>query len=110
VLDVAVDSPAGAPAAPPEKECPIVRDAGCYAVWRTALERGAVAAPLRIQDEGLFAEAREAQAQLDKAGLRHVKFAITPFGVRLSGAKDDAERRRAIRAVWPAVLGPLRLD
>ena len=60
--------------------------------------------------EKIQAEARAAQAELEGAGLRHVQLALGPFGVRLKGARDDAEKRRALRAIWPAILGPLRVE
>ena len=75
-----------------------------------AQRQGPVAAPLVFEVEGLQAEARAAQAELATAGLRHVQLAVGPFGVRLKGARDDAEKRRALRTIWPAILGPLRVE
>ena len=108
-LEVGVDARL-ASAAPPPRGCPAVRDAGCYEQWREALRQGPVAAPLVFEVEGLQAEARAAQAELATAGLRHVQLAVGPFGVRLKGARDDAEKRRALRTIWPAMLGPLRVE
>ena len=60
--------------------------------------------------EGLQAEARAAQEELARAGLAHVEIGLSPYGVKLKNVKDSAEKRRALRAIWPAILGPLRLD
>ncbi len=64
---------------------------------------------LSFEDAGLMAEIRAAQGELDRAGLK-LRVAVSAFGVRLLGAKDDAERRRGLRAIWPTILGPLRID
>ena len=89
----------------------------CYAVQverltrQEAVEAPPAAMPRFVFDlEGLQAEAKAAQALLDQAGLSQVRVALSPFGVKLSGAKDDEEKRRALIALYPAVLGPLRLD
>ena len=82
-----------------------MKDAACYAQFRAAPQPRIV-----FELEGLQAEAKAAQDELDKAGLKSVSVAISPWGVKLRGAKDAAEKRRALRAVWPAILGTLRLD
>ena len=87
--------------------CPVIRDADCYEKWRAAAEPGD---KLVFELEGLEAEARAAQRELDSAGLSHVKVALSGAGVRLKGARDEQERRRALQAIWPAILGPLRLE
>ena len=102
VIEVAVD------VAPPEPgplpTCPTVKDAACYEQFRRhQLPR------MTFELEGLQAEAKAAQKLLDDAGLK-VTVAISPWGVKLKGAKDDAEKRQALIAIWPAILGPLRLD
>ena len=94
-------------------EAPIlIASAACYAVQR---ERLAVMSDsnlprLVFELEGLQAEAKAAQALLDKAGLAQVQIGLSPFGIKLTGAKDEEEKRRALVALYPAVLGPLRLD
>jgi hypothetical protein len=60
--------------------------------------------------EGLQFEARAAQKRLDDAGLAKITLQLSPFGIRLKGARDEAESRKAIVAIYPAILGPLRLD
>jgi hypothetical protein len=103
VIEIAVDTPF-APAAPPPS-CTMVKDAACYAQFRAH-------PPERIifEIEGLQAEMKAAQEELRRAGLGQVEVAISPYGVRLKGVRDEAERRKALRAIWPAILGPLRLD
>ena len=103
VVEVLIDTPAPPPAGKPT--CETVKDAACYAQFRAAPQPRIV-----FELEGLQAEAKAAQDELDKAGLKSVSVAISPWGVKLRGAKDAAEKRRALRAVWPAILGPLRLD
>ena len=86
--------------------------AACYQAWRSRLSRtlSADAPSLAFEDAGLFAQLKAAQAELERAGLPALKLALTPFGVRIKGAKDEAERRRALRAIWSTLLGPLRLE
>ena len=91
---------------PPEKPaCASIKDAACYAQFRAAPQPRMI-----FELEGLQAEARAAQEELAKAGLPNLEVAISPWGVKLKGAKSDAEKRRALKAIWPAILGPLRLD
>jgi hypothetical protein len=103
VIEVLIDTPPPAPAARPS--CPAVTDAACYAQFRAAPQPKMV-----FELEGVQAEARAAQEELAKAGLAHIQVALSPWGVKLKGVKDDAEKRKALRAIWPAILGPLRLD
>ena len=70
------------------------------ALSAAALNRAGLG-PLRAEVSG---------AELRRAGLGQVEVAISPYGVRLKGVRDEAERRKALRAIWPAILGPLRLD
>jgi hypothetical protein len=103
VIEAFVDTPLPRPAAPPS--CETVKDAACYAQFRAAPQPHMV-----FELEGLQAEARAAQDELAKAGVGHVEVAISPWGVKLRGVKDAAEKRKALEAIWPAILGPLRLD
>jgi len=103
VIEVAIDAAFPEPA--PLPTCAAVKDAACYAQFRAhPLPR------MVFELEGLQAEAKSAQDELSRAGLGHISVAISPWGVKLIGARDDPEKRRALRAVWPAILGPLRLD
>jgi hypothetical protein len=103
VIEVAVD--ASFPEPGPLPTCESVKDAACYAQFRAhPLPR------MVFELAGLQAEAKAAQELLQQAGLAGVSVAISPWGVQLKGAKDPAERRKALRAIWPAILGPLRLD
>jgi hypothetical protein len=86
-----------------------IASAACYEHWRGRLRHSLGAPPLVFEEAGLFAQLKAAQVELDAAGL-NVKVAVSPFGVRVKGAKDDTERRRALRAIWSALLGPLRID
>ena len=113
VVEVAVGRPLAAPAPPPGGFCALPSlTAQCYAAWRERLRRlpASEAPKLSYELEGMQAEAREAGVLLAAAGLGKVQFARSAFGVKLKGTKDDAERRAALRAVWSAVLGPLRID
>ena len=113
VVEVAVGRPLAAPAPPPAGLCALPSvTAQCYAAWRERLRRlpASEAPKLSYELEGLQAEAREAGLLLSAAGLGKLEFARSPFGVKLRGVKDDAERRTALRVVWSAVLGPLRID
>ena len=103
VIEAFIDTPLPPPAEKPA--CPSVRDAGCYAQFRASPQPRMV-----FELEGLQAEAKAAQDELAKAGLAHIEVAISPWGVKLRGAKSDAEKRQALKAIWPAILGPLRLD
>lgn len=113
VWEVAVGRPLTAPAPAPAGPCaqPHI-DAACYPAWAARLLHlpAAEAPPLVFELEGLQAQAKAAQKALEAAGLRQVAAAFSPFGVKLKGAKDEAERRRALVALWPAALGPLRVD
>jgi hypothetical protein len=102
VIEVAVDTPPPEPG--PVPTCPTVKDAACYEQFRRHQLPHMV-----FELEGMQAEAKAAQQLLDKAGL-HVTVGISPWGVKLKGAKDEAEQRKALMTVWPAILGPLRLD
>lgn len=99
---------AGVPLPPaPPGGCTEVRDDATYEACRK------IAGPqdrIRFDLEGLQAEAKAAQAVLAKAGLSSVQIALSAWGVKLKGTRDDAEKRRALALVWPFVLGPLRLD
>ena len=103
VIEIFVDTERPLPAAPPA--CPVIEDAACYAQFRRAPQPRMV-----FELEGVQAEAKAAQEELQKAGLEKIEVALSPWGVKLKGAKDEAERRRALRAIWPAILGPLRVD
>jgi len=105
VMEIAIDAQFPEPGPPPA--CPIVKDAACYAQWRANVPAGK---KIIFELDGLQAEAKAAQEELTRAGLPHIEVGISPYGVKLKGVKDEAERRRALRAVWPAILGPLRLD
>jgi hypothetical protein len=102
-IEIFVDTPPPPPAAKPL--CATVTDAACYAQFRAAPQPRMV-----FEIEGVQAEAKAAQEELAKAGLPQIEVAISPWGVKLKGARDAAEKRRALRAIWPAILGPLRLD
>lgn len=103
VIEIFIDTEPPPPAPPPT--CPTVKDAACYAQFRASPQPRTV-----FEIEGVQAEAKAAQEELSKAGLAQIEVALSPWGVKLKGAKDEAERRRALRAIWPAILGPLRLD
>jgi len=103
VIEAFVDTPQ--PAGPARPACETVKDAACYAQFRAAPQP-----KMTFELEGLQAEAKAAQQCLDEAGLKGVTVAISPWGVKLTGAKDAAAKRSALRAIWPAILGPLRLD
>ena len=103
VVEVFIDT--APPQRPPEKPaCATVKDAACYAQFRASPQPKMV-----FELEGVQAEAKAAQEELSKAGIANIEIAISPWGVKLKGAKDDAEKRRALRAIWPAILGPLRI-
>lgn len=89
-----------------------IGSAACYHAWRARLSRtlSSDAPSIAFEDAGLFAQLKAAQAELTRSGLPQIVVAVTPFGVRLKGAKGEAERRRALRAIWSAFLGPLRLE
>lgn len=103
VIEVYIDTPA--PKDPEKPRCIAITDAACYAQFRAAPQPRMV-----FEIEGLKAEAKAAQDELVKAGLDKVEVAISPYGVKLKNTKDSAEKRKALRAIWPAILGPLRLD
>lgn len=104
VLEVAVDVPL--PPAP-AGGCAVVRDAATY---EDCLAKAAPDGKITFELEGLQAEAKAAQAALGRGGLAHVSVALSPYGVKLKGARDEAEKRRALRTIWPWLLTPLRLD
>ena len=89
-----------------------IATAACYVAWRAKLAAtlSADAPAVSFEDAGLHAQLAAAQAELVKAGLSKVQLAVTPFGIRIKGAKDEPERRRALRVAWSAMLGPLRLE
>ena len=103
VIEAYVDTPP--PEKPPPPSCATVKDAACYAQFRAAPQPKMI-----FEVEGLQAEAKAAQQELSDAGLPGITVAISPWGVKLTGAKDEAEKRKALIAIWPAILGPLRLD
>lgn len=103
VIEIFVDTEPPPPAATPA--CPIVKDAVCYGQFRRAPQPKMV-----LELDGVQAEAKAAQEELTRAGLGHIAVALSAWGVKLRGAKDEPERRRALRAIWPAILGPLRFD
>ncbi len=103
VVEIFIDSPMPPAEAPPL--CAEVKDAVCYGQFRASPQPKMV-----FELEGLQAEAKAAQEELAKAGLAQIGVAISAWGVKLKGARDEAEKRRALRAIWPAILGPLRLD
>ena len=103
VIETFTDQPQPPPGEKPS--CAVVKDAACYAQFRAAPQPRMV-----FEMEGLQAEARAAQDELARAGLKNIEVAISPWGVKLKGARDAAEKRRALKAIWPAILGPLRLD
>ena len=103
VVEAFIDTPLPPP--PGKPACASVANAACYAQFRAAPQPRMV-----FELEGLQAEAKAAQEELAKAGLPNLEVAISPWGVKLKGAKSDAEKRRALKAIWPAILGPLRLD
>jgi hypothetical protein len=113
VLEVAIGRPLEEPAPAPGGACkaPVVT-AACYPAWRARLSHleAAQAPRLTYELEGLQAEARAATLRLAAAGLGHLAFARSAMGVRLVGARDAAERQRALCAVWDAVLGTLRVE
>lgn len=104
VIEIAIDAPLPPPGA---GGCPAVIDAKTYEACRARIAPGE---RVVFEPEGLQAQAKAAQLELDKAQLGHITAGFTAYGVRLKGARDEAERHRALRAIWPALLGPLRLD
>ena len=113
VVEVAVDKPLPAPAPAPTGLCaaPVIMEK-CYPLWRERLSHlAATDAPqVSYELEGMQQEAKVAGALLAAAGLGHVQFSRSALGVRLRGTKDAAEKRAALRAVYRAVLGPLRFE
>jgi hypothetical protein len=113
VIEVAVDEKLPAPSPAPQGLCktPVITKE-CYSIWRERLAHLAPesAPQVRYELEGLQEEAKAAGARLAAAGLGHVQLSRSAFGVRLKGAKDAAEKRAALRAVYPALLGPLRFE
>jgi hypothetical protein len=90
--------------------CAPIADEKCYASWREYAATAPELPHLVFEITGLQAQAKAAQDELNKAGLGKVQVAFTPYGVKLSGAKDEAETRHALMAVWKAALGPLRVE
>jgi hypothetical protein len=115
VIEVAVDVPLPrSDDRPPPAACAAgdearIASAACYEHWRERLRHAIGPPSLVFEEAGLLAQVKAAQSALDAAGLK-MQVAVSPFGVRVKGAKDDSERRRALRAVWSALLGPLRID
>ncbi len=103
VVEVFIDTPLPPPGEKPA--CATVKDAACYAQFRAAPQPKMI-----FELEGLQAEAKAAQEELSRAGLPHISVALSPWGVKLKGARGEAEQRRALRTIWPAILGPLRID
>lgn len=92
----------------PESEltsCAPIADEKSY---RDCLQRPARSVQFTL--EGLQVEARAAQKLLDEVGLAKVQVQLSSFGIKLKGARDDAEARKALRVIYHAILGPLRLD
>jgi hypothetical protein len=87
-------------------KCTPIADQSCYAQW-VSFGGGQ---QIQFTLEGLQAEARAAQKLLDEAGLAKVQVQLSSFGIRLKGTRDEAESRKAVRIIYPAILGPLRLD
>ena len=102
VIEVAVETEPPPPG--PAPVCETVKDAACYEQFRRHPMPHMV-----FELEGLQAEARAAQKLLDEANL-HITVGISPWGVKLKGATGEAEQRKALMTIWPAILGPLRLD
>jgi hypothetical protein len=113
VIEVAVDEPLPEPAPAPSGACarPVI-DARCYTSWRARLAHlpASQAPALQYELEGLQAEAKAAGELLAQAGLGQVRVSRSAWGVRLSGARDAREKRRALAAVYGAVLGALRFE
>jgi hypothetical protein len=113
VVEAAVEVQLPAPAPAPAGLCalPVITEK-CYPAWRERLSHLAAAEAPQVsyELEGMQQEAKAAGALLAAAGLGHVGFARSALGVRLKGAKDAAEKRAALRAVYGAVLGPLRFE
>jgi len=105
VIEIAID--VQFPEAGPPPSCAVVKDAACYRQWRAHFPADK---KLIFELEGLQAEARAAQEELTRAGLQHIEVGISPYGVKLKGARDEAEKRRALRAIWPTILGTLKVD
>jgi hypothetical protein len=113
VLEVAVGRPLPAPDPPPTGACAKPRiDRTCHGPWaRHLLHASASDTPLlAFEVEGLQEQAKAAKALLVSARLEKLDVAFSPFGVRIKGARDPAEKRRALLVIWPVVLGQLRLD
>jgi len=102
IVEVFIDTPVPPPA--PKPACATVKDAACYQQFRASPQPKMV-----FELEGVQAEAKAAQEELSKAGIANIEIAISPWGVKVKGAKDAPEKRRALRAIWPAILGPLRI-
>ena len=112
-IEVAAASPL--PAIDPAPAAPCAKahiTPACYAPWRKRLLHlpAADAPALEFELEGQQESLKAAGALLVQAGLGGVTLRLSPFGVKLAGAKDAAEERRALRTIWPALLGPLRID
>ncbi len=113
VVEVSVGAPLPAPGPAPAGLCaaPAITEK-CYPAWRERLSHLAAAEAPQVayELEGMQQEAKAAGALLAAAGLGHVQFARSASGVRLKGAKDPAEKRAALRAVYFALLGALRFE
>jgi hypothetical protein len=113
VIEVAVEATLPAPSPAPKGLCtaPVITKQ-CYSAWRERLAHLAAAdAPqVSYELEGLQEEAKAAGALLTAAGLGQVQLSRSAFGVRLKGAQDAGEKRAALRAVYGALLGPLRFE
>ncbi len=108
---VAVELPPSEPPPAPPCEKPRIKPA-CVAAWRARLLHldARDAPPLELELEAMQEEVKQAQAALEKAGLGKLQLSASPFGVKLKGAADAAEERRGLEAIWPWMLGPLRID
>jgi hypothetical protein len=101
VIEVGLQPSQGEP-----PKCAPIADRDCYSKWISY----AGSAPVQFTLEGLQIEAQAAQSLLDAAGLPKVVVQLSSFGIKLKGARDEGESRKALRAIYPAILGPLRLD
>jgi hypothetical protein len=112
-LEIAVGVPLPSIDPAPVAPCAAPRiTAACYAAWRVHLQHlpAADAPPIAFEIEGVQEQIRQAQAALAKAGLTKITLAVSSSGVRLKGVADANEERRALQAIWPWLLGPLRID
>jgi hypothetical protein len=115
VIEISIGEPLPAIDPAPALPCakPLINVA-CYPAWRTHLQHllASDAPPLELEIEALQEELKQATAALGKAGL-NLSLAINAFGIKIKSGKEVAEpglERRALRTIWPFILGPMRLD